>query len=591
VYTPLMKTTIKTEWDLTLFYASHHDPKIETDLKTYEKLHENFERKYKPADFTKNEGTLFKALTDYEKLAADSSGNRAILYFHYSKDINAEDKKAEAEIAKISDRLAKASNRIIFFELALGKIPQNKQKTLLASKKLFHFKYFLENIFKQARYNLSEAEEKILSLKSLPARQLWISNQDKLLSKQTVCFKKKELPIAQAMSMIPTLPAIDRNALHRLVMEKLRSISDFAEAEINAVYIDKKINDELRGFKNPYDATLISHETDEAMVTALTNTVTENFKISHRFYKLKAKLLKLRKLTYADRGAGIGTADRKIPFEKGLEIVRSAFEKMDPGFSSLLDSMMEKGQIDVFPKKGKTGGAYCSSNVDTPTLILLNHIPEMRSVTTLAHEMGHGIHAELSKSQSPLYQGHSTAVAEVASTFFEEVIFNDILPTLSPKEQIVALHDKINDEVSTIFRQIACFNFEKELHQEIRTKGTLSKEEIGALLNKHMKAYPGPVMEMQPNDGYFFVSWSHIRNFFYVYSYSYGNLVSKALYSKYKNDQGYLKEIKAFLSAGCSKSPRDIFADIGIDTSNPQFWKEGLAQIESDIQRLEKLTK
>jgi len=587
----MMNKKIRKEWNLKLFYKSHTDPKIEADLKKCEALHAAFAKKYRDVDFMRDEGSFFKALKDYEEMSADPSGSRAILYFYYAKDLNAEDKKAEAALTKFTDRLTKASNLIIFFELAIGKLLPTKQDAFLKSKKLSHFKYFLENIFKRAKYNLSEAEEKILSLKSLTSRQLWISNQDKLLSKQAIAWKKRELPIAEAQSMIPSLPVGKRRALHVLVMNKLKSISDFAEAEINAVYTDKKINDELRGFKNPYDATLLSHETDEEMVMALTDAVTKGFKISNRFYNLKAKLIKQKSLTYADRGAGIGTTGKKISFEEGLKIVGGAFEKLDPAFKVILDAYLENGQLDVYPKKGKTGGAYCSSQVGIPTLVLLNHISEMKSVTTLAHEMGHGIHAEFSKSQTPFYQGHSTAVAEVASTFFEEVTFYSIFPALAHKEQIIALHQKINDEISTIFRQIACFNFEKDLHREIRAKGTLSKEEICSLHNKHMKAYLGPIMKMEEDDGYFFVQWSHIRNFFYVYSYAFGCLVSKALYRKYKQNPAYLAEIKSFLTAGCSKSPRDIFNDIGIDISDPAFWQEGLAQIEDDIKRLEALTK
>jgi oligoendopeptidase F len=241
------------------------------------------------------------------------------------------------------------------------------------------------------------------------------------------------------------------------------------------------------------------------------------------------------------------------------------------------------------PKKGKTGGAFCAGNKPLPTFILLNHTPDMRSVSTLAHEMGHGIHTELSSTQSVLYKGYSLAVAETASTFFEEVVFDDIFETLSGKEKIVALHDKINDSVSTIFRQIACFNFELALHNAIREKGFVSKEDISELLNEHMKSYLGPVMKMDERDGYFFVQWSHIRNHFYVYTYAFGEIVSKALYARYKKDPSFVKSIKRFLSAGSSKSPYQIFKDIGIDISNPKFFLDGLKEIESDIDRLEKL--
>jgi oligoendopeptidase F len=168
-------------------------------------------------------------------------------------------------------------------------------------------------------------------------------------------------------------------------------------------------------------------------------------------------------------------------------------------------------------------------------------------------------------------------------------VFEEIFETLSAKEKIIALHDRIQDDVQTIFRQIACFNFETELHKTIRLKGSLSKEEIGALLNKHMSAYLGPKFKLTELDGYFFVNWSHIRRFFYVYSYGYGQLISKALYKKYKEDKKYIHQIKKFLSAGGSKSPEDIFKDIGINTTKPDFFESGLKSIEQDIERLEKM--
>ncbi len=580
---------MKTSWNLKLLYKSHIDPKIEEDLKKVEKAYSDFEKKYRSKDFISNEEALLKALLDYEKLAATGGGITPYLYFHYVRDLNAADQEAEAQMNKINQRLTAIHNKIVFFEIILGKIGKKKQKMFLSSKRLSHFSYYLKCVFGQASHMLSEAEEKILSLKSLTSRQLWISGFDKMLSKQTVKWKDQELPLSQASSLIFTLPPKDRYKLHGLLMEKLESISEFTEAEINAIYTDKKINDSLRDFKNPYDATLLSHQTDEKMVLALREAVVKCSKTSHRFYKLKAKLLGLKKLAYADRGVRVGKVKKEISFEAGLDLVRKSFREADPYFEKVLDNYLENGQIDVYPKKGKTGGAYCSSSLNNPTFVLLNHVSSMASVTTLAHEMGHAIHSEFSKEQSPLYVDYSTAVAEVASTFFEQIVFDNIFQTLSRKEKIIALHDRLSEAVQTIFRQIACFNFEEELHLEIRSKGAVSKEAIATMMNKHMKAYLGPVFDLKENDGYFFVQWSHIRNFFYVYSYAYGALISRALYKKYKKDPAYLDKIKIFLKAGGSKSPHDIFKDIGINTSDPAFWKEGIDSIEGDIKLLESM--
>jgi oligoendopeptidase F len=322
---------------------------------------------------------------------------------------------------------------------------------------------------------------------------------------------------------------------------------------------------------------------------ALVATVTKRFDIAQRFYKTKAKLLKEKSLTYADRTAHIGKIDKKISFNEAAAIVRTTFAKLKPRYAEIFDRLLENGQVDVYPKAGKSGGAYCSGMVGQPTLVLLNHVENAHSLLTLAHEMGHAIHTEQSKNQRPAYQGYSTVTAETASTFFERAAFEALVGTLSAKEKIIALHDKIQDDISTVFRQIACFNFEVDLHKEIRAKGLLPKEDIAALMNKHMSAYLGPAVKLESEDGYFFVSWSHVRRFFYVYSYTYGSLTSRALWERIKKDPKFIDVIdKNFLQAGGSANPETIFKNCGLDLTKPMVFLEGLKSIERDVIELEK---
>ncbi len=584
------KSKIKTEWDLTLLYKSATDPQIEKDLRLMEKTCDDFAQKYRSEqNYLSEESALAAALADFETAIAIIGNYKPALYFHYKKDLNSEDAQASAELVKITERYTKANNKILFFELSIGKIPAEKQQHFLKSSKLAHFHYFLESLWKKSRYDLSEAEEKISNLKSQPAYSLWVDGNEKMINKQTIKWKGKELPLSLAPNLITSLPTKERHALHRLFVEKLKATSDFAEAEVNAVVINKKIEDELRGLQKPYDATLLTYETDEKTVMALVDTATKHFPVAHRFYKLKAKLLGLKRLSYADRAAPIGTIAKKISFEDSYRVLQEVFASLGQKHLDVLDSFVKQGQIDVFPKKGKVSGGYCSSSIDMPTFVLLNHANNTDSLYTFAHEMGHAMHSELCEKQTPLYQNYSTAVAETASTLYEEFMFDHEFEKMTDKEKIIALHKRINGDIQTVFRQIACFNFEVELHASIRAKGNLPKEEIAALMNKHMKSYLGPIFDMAPEDGYFFVTWSHIRRFFYVYSYAYGQLVSKALHRKYKADHSFMSKIEQFMEAGGSKSPQDIFLAIGIDTSKPAFWEEGIRAIEADIDRLEKL--
>jgi oligoendopeptidase F len=432
-----------------------------------------------------------------------------------------------------------------------------------------------------------------MNLKGLPSHGMWVSGFAKLLAKQTVQFEGKEIPVSEAGGKIPNLPTKERRLLHSELMKVYENVSDFAESEINAIVTNKKINDKLRGFKTADEATIKGYENDPKTVKELVDAVTKNFGIAHKFFKIKAEMLDEtgKKLSYADRAAKVGSVEVKIPIEKAANKTIECFNSADKDFGNFVKEMFEKGLVDVFPKKGKGSGAFCSSGLrELPTYVFLNHVDDFRSLTTLAHEMGHAIHSKYAHTQRPFYEDYTIATAEVASTFFENLVFEDALKGISEKERMVLLHDKINDDIATIFRQVACFNFEVELHETIRKEGFLPKEKIAELMNKHMRSYLGPAFELKSEDGYFFVNWSHIRNFFYVYSYEFGQLISDALYERYKKDKESIKDVIAFLSAGGSDSPENIFRKIGINP-NKKLFETGLLRIKKNIDELEKLWK
>jgi oligoendopeptidase F len=241
----------------------------------------------------------------------------------------------------------------------------------------------------------------------------------------------------------------------------------------------------------------------------------------------------------------------------------------------------------------KRGGAYMSGDYLMPTNLFLNHVDTFDSLNTLSHEFGHAFHGELAKENQPThYQGFSTAVAETASTLFENFTFEEVVSKLSEKEKIIALHDKIQGKVQSIFRQVAAFNFEIELHDRIKSEGSLSHEEIAKLMTKHLKSYCGPSMKFDEIHGYQYINWPHFRSPFYVYTYAFGELISESLYARYQENPKFIENIKGFLSAGCSMSPKDIFkTHADIDINDMSFFQAGLDSIEKDIIKLEKLIK
>lgn len=582
---------MKTAWNLTLLYKGPDDPAIERDMRAIETAAAAFEKKYAGKAFTASPELLARAMGEYDALMELFGEPSPWWYFALMNKTDAGNALVSAKMAAFEERFAKARNRAAFFALEIGKIPKKDQKRFLSSRALAPYAYFLEKIFAEAKHMLSLKEEQLANLLSQTSYSMWVDGQEKLLSGQTIQWNGKATPLPEVQGVLAELPDAKRQEAQAKLNEAFKSISHFAEAEINAVYSYKKTMDELRGFEQPYEATLLAYETDKKTVEALVRAVTESFGVSRKFYSLHAKLLGKKKITFADRGAMIGTVSKKFPFEDAVDIVRSTLSGIDARYGAILDSYLANGQIDAFPKKGKRGGAFCWSMGLKPVFVFLNHADTIGSVETLAHEMGHAIHSELSKSQPALYRDYPMSAAEVASTFFEQAATDALEKDLSDKDQITLLHNRIMGDIATIFRQIACFNFELELHETVRREGMVSKERIAAMLVKHLKSHMGPVMDFADDDGYYFVYWSHIRSFFYVYSYAYGQLISKAMYARYKADRSYAGKVAEFLSSGSSRSPKDIFKSIGIDTADPSFWKDGIKAIEDDIKKLERLAK
>lgn len=579
----------KTEWNLSLLYSSHTDPQIEVDCAQLEATYANFARTYNGVDFTRSEETLGKALKDWEELTRTAGTWKPVFYFQLAFEMNSEDTVAQERATFLEQRLQKSANEIVFFTLEIGKIEPDVQARYLASERLAPYRYFLKQIFENSRFDLSLKEEQLLGLIHTPAVGMWRDLFSKQETKKLVTFRGEEMTLSRAIDMVAELPLDGRRELATVVMNAFKELAPYAEGELNALYTYKKITDELRGYTRPDEATIRSYQNEIQTIDTLTQVVTGHFKVAHQFYDLKARVLKLDILKYEDRAASFGVTTKEYTFEESVDILRASFAQVGQKYVDHLNAYLENGQIDVYPRKGKTSGGFCISSQITPTFILLNHVNTFRSVTTFAHEMGHAFHGELSDVQPPLYRDYTISIAEVASTLFENLAYETVFDTLTPEEKIISLHDRINGLISLIFRQVAVYNFEKELHAQVRARGFVQAPAISELMNTHMGAYLGPRFALEEKDGYYWVGWSHIRRYFYVYSYAFGSIISTSLWAQYKKDPTFWTKIEQFLSAGGSDTPENIFKAIGVDITKPDFFASGLAYIESEIKRLEVL--
>ncbi len=582
-------SAIKTTWNLELLYKSPKDPQIEKDMQAMEKACADFAKKWKGKDFSKPK-ILLDSLHDYEKLEEVLSGAKPIMYFYFSREIDTGNQKLSGIIQKMEERLVKSINETLFFHLAIGKLSKKVAHTILTNTHFARYRYILERIFNNAKHQLSEAEEKIIQLKSSPAYQQWVTANEKGLGALSVKWKGKKLPITQASGMIQTLQKqSDRKRLHGLVIGQLKTLALIAESEINAVITNKKIDDDLRGFSQPYESTLIDYHNTEAEIMPMINAVRDSYQSVHRLFRLKKKLLKIDQLGVYDMSLELSAVKKTYSFDDAITIIQTSFEKVHPEYRKIFDQFLSRGQIDIYPRHGKKGGGYCAGDYGRPTYILLNWNNTFDSVRTLAHEMGHAIHAEYSNLyQGALYHDHPVSTAEVASTLFENFVRDELFETLSPREKIFARFNHLQETVTVIHRQVSHFEFEKELHNRIHIDGSISANDLTKLRSQYLQSYIGSAIKIDINDGWSWIPHSHLRFFFYTYSYAYGQLISTAMYAKYKQDNSFVEKINQFLSAGGSDTPENIFKSIGIDTTKPDFWKIGLDAIEQDIKDLEK---
>ncbi len=589
-----------TIWNLTMLYKSDDDPQMQKDRETIKKNCKAFVKKWKHrTDYLNDPKILRQALDDYEEWQRTyEGGGKEWYYFHLRTEQEESNPMLRAKMNQVNDFKHTIDNELRFFQLSISKIPEKIQKKLLESKDLVPYHHYLERLFAQVKHLLSESEEKIMTLKSTPAYGNWVKMTSSFLSKEekevlSENGKKEKKSFSDIMSLINSPTKQVRDAAAKALNEIVSKYSDVATEEINSVLENKKIDDELRNMPYPDYSRHLSDDIDRKTVHTALAVVSKRNMVAENFYRLKAQLFGVPKLQYHERNVLYGTLTRQYSFEEATDIMIKVFGQLDSSFLNIFQQFVANGHFDIYPRKGKHSGAFCAYYlISQPTYVLLNHTNKLEDVLTLAHEMGHAINNELMKTkQHALHFGTPLATAEVASTFMEDFVLDEVVKHATDTERLSIMMMRLNSDVSTIFRQVACYRFEEKLHSKYRKNGYLSTENIGKLFQESMNGYMGKYVEQSPGSENWWVYWHHIRYFFYVYSYASGLLISKAMQNMVKQDKKNIIKVKEFLSAGLSDSPKNIFKNLNIDIVDETFWDRGIDEIENLLEDTKILAK
>jgi oligoendopeptidase F len=361
----------------------------------------------------------------------------------------------------------------------------------------------------------------------------------------------------------------------------------------NTLVYDKSVGDRLRHYPSWLASRNLANEASDESVMALIEAVRRRYDIPQRWYVLKAKLLGIERLADYDRAAPVLSGDVTFSFAESRDLVLDIYHGFSPTAGQITRRFFDERWIDGPPRPHKRGGAFCSYTVPSVhPYVLLNFTARRRDVLTMAHELGHGLHAALAQPQGIYHQSTPLTLAETASVFGETLVFERLLREAPDDQQRLSLlADRIDGAIATVFRQMAMNRYEHLVHTGRRTDGELSADRLGELWVETQSELFGDSVEI--TDGYR-MWWSYIPHFIntpgYVYAYAYGQLLALSVYGRYREEgESFVPRYLEMLAAGGSRSPEELAAIVGIDLTDPGFWDSGLKLIDEQLAEAERL--
>ena len=577
-------------WDLDDLYT---DPDaLEQDLGRTQEQAAEFERRYRGRVNRLDSRELAQAVREFEALQVGLG--RAASYAHLSWCTDTQDPPRGALLQKTREASAQLVRKILFFELEWLQLDEARAAELLSSPELQPFRHYLEVERLRAPHVLSEPEEKILAEKRVTGRAAWNRLFDQMHGAARYAYGGEELTREELLSR---LYDADREVRREAALAFSRGLEERAGEMAfisNTMLADKACDDRLRKYPHWLASRNLDNEIGDEAVQVLVQAVTGRYDLVARHYRLKQRLLKLDISWDYDRYAPVGTASARYSWATARQTVLEAYRAFHPDMESIAARFFDERWIDAPPHPGKSGGAFSHQTVPpVHPYIMLNYTGNIRDVQTLAHELGHGVHQYLSRTQGYLQSRPPLTTSETASVFGEMLVFDHLLRNEpEPGVRLSILVGNIDDTMATVFRQIALHCFEERTHNARRDEGELSVDRFNELwMETQGEMFQGSVQLGE----HYRTWWSYIPHFIhtpgYVYAYAFGKLLVLALYGRYKQDaNGFAGEYLKLLEAGGSDWPHVMFRRMGVDLADPDFWSTGLSMTEDMIRQAEELS-
>lgn len=520
--------------------------------------------------------------------------NRIYAFAGLSFAEDTQNQNAQSLMGRVQQFAAEMQNRVLFFSLWWKDVDEANAERLMSASG--DYRYYLEEMRHFKPHTLSEAEEKVVNLKDVTGSNALINLYDAITNryvfKVKVNGKVQELTRAGLQPLIQgsdsKLRAAAYQELYRVYGEDGPILGQMYQTRARDWH-NENIN--MRKFKSAMSVRNLANDVPDEAVNALLEVTKKNAKVFQRYFKMKAKHLGAGKLRRYDIYAPVAKSDKAFDFNAAANMVIESFSAFDPKIGELARRVFDKDHLDSEVRKGKQGGAFCASiNPEDTPFVLMNYTGRARDVATLAHELGHAIHAMLASHHTTFTFHSSLPLAETASTFGEMMLTEKLLS--EEKDESVRrdiLFKQMDDAFATILRQIYFALFEREAHEMAQKNASV--DELSAAYLANLKEQFGDAVEVSDDFKWEWVSIPHIYHTpFYVYAYAFGQLLVFALYEQYKAEgESFKPKYLKILSAGGSEAPAKILAEAGVNIRDAKFWQGGFDVLSRMVDELEKL--
>ncbi|MDF2597915.1 MAG: family oligoendopeptidase [Methylobacterium brachiatum] len=583
------------EWDLSDLYPGIEAPEFAVDMTRAEEECRRFSEAYAGriaalASAPDASERLAEAVRAYEGIEDLLGKLMSFAGLVYSGDTTDE---ARAKFyGDTRERLTDASADLLFFALELNRIDDAVMDAAMAQGPLAHYAPWIEDLRREKPHQLDDRTEKLFLEKSVTANAAWDRLFNETIAGLRFTVQGEQMPLEPTLNKLQDPDGAVRKEAAGAISEVLRSNLRVFTLITNTLAKDKEISDRWRGFKDVADARHLANRVEPEVVAALVDAVREAYpRLSHRYYRLKAKWFGQDALPFWDRNAPLPKVEqRTIPWTEARDTVLSAYDAFSPKMAGIAKRFFDESWIDAPTRPGKAPGAFAHPTVPSVhPYVLVNYQGKPRDVMTLAHELGHGVHQVLAGPNGALMAPTPLTLAETASVFGEMLTFRKLLAaTTDTTQRRAMLAAKVEDMINTVVRQIAFYSFERKVHLA-RAKGELTSDQINALWLSVQAESLGPAITL---DAGYEPFWAYIPHFihspFYVYAYAFGDCLVNSLYGVYAQaEPGFVDRYFALLAAGGSKPYGELLAPFGLDAKDPGFWQIGLGMIEGMIVELE----